>query len=122
VLRQRQRHRVFDRHEMAFAAARIVGVHQQLRLRRLELAVDQALLHVVPTHVGHEQADVDVAGRDGRIDVDESRGGIADLVELHDRKRWRLESLAEIGVVVTVGGKPRWPRGLRRARIVFSNA
>ena len=67
-----------------------------------EARVDQRILHVVPAHVRHEQADVVVALLLGLRDVDESRRGVAHLVELQHRKRRRLESLALAGIVVAM--------------------
>ena len=98
ALRFRERHRVFHRDQLALAAAGIVGIDQQFGLGRIEAAVDQRVLHVVPAHVRHEQADVVIALLLGLRDVDEARGRVTHLVELQNGERRRLLPLAESGL------------------------
>ena len=67
----------------------------------VEPIVHQLFLHVVPAHVRHEQADVDVACGRGLLHVEKPRGRIAHLVELQHGERRRL-LLAAVGIVIAV--------------------
>jgi hypothetical protein len=112
--RVRERHDVLHGDQVALAAARIVGIDQELGLQRIELAVDAVELAVVPAHVRHEQADVHEAVIERLLLVEVPGVGRAHFVELQHRERRWLPALSGARVVAVAVVRERGAGAQRR--------